>query len=61
MPVGGVSQQVGHNVTNQSKGDLLQIQAKDAVEELNDTEGPLPTGLLQEFLENINWATLRLK
>lgn len=53
MPVGGVSQQIGHNVTNQSERDLRQVQAEDAVEELDHAESPLLTCLLQELLKDV--------
>lgn len=56
VPVGGVSQQIGHDVTNQSERDLLQVQAEDAVEELDDTERPLLTRLLHELLEDESFA-----
>lgn len=59
MPVGGVSQQIGHDVTNQSERDLLQVQAEDAVEELDDTERPLLTRLLEELLEDESFAVMK--
>lgn len=51
MPVGGVCQQVGQYGAQQGEGDLLSIQAEDAVEQLHHPIGPLLSGLLQQLLQ----------
>lgn len=51
VPVGGVCEQVGQDGTQQGEGDLLGVQAEDAVEQLHDAIGPLLSSLLQQLLK----------
>lgn len=49
--MGGVCQQVGQYSAQQGQGDLLHVQAEDAVEQLHHTIGPLLSSLLQQLLK----------
>ena len=50
VPVGGVCEQVGQYGSQEGEGDLLCVQAEDAVEQLHHPIRPLLPRLLQQFL-----------
>lgn len=49
--MGGVCEEVGQYGTQQGEGDLLSVQAEDAVEQLCHPISPLLSGLLQQLLK----------